>query len=62
METERIRIFPASRAQMERMISAEQDEDLKKAYGEMLEGSLSHPDNREWYAMWIIEKADVGSQ
>lgn len=58
METERIRIYPASKSQMERMISAEQDEDLKKAYGEMLECSLSHPEDREWYAMWVIENTD----
>lgn len=58
METERIRIYPASREQMERMIADEPDEDMKKAYDEMLEGSLSHPKDREWYAMWIIEKTD----
>ncbi len=58
METERIRIAPAGREQMERMIAAEPDDDLKKAYGEMLEGSLSHPEDREWYAMWLIEKTD----
>ena len=58
METERIRIYPAGREQMERMIAADPDEDMKKAYDEMLEGSLSHPKDREWYAMWIIEKTD----
>ena len=58
MEMERIRIHPASREQMEHMIAAEPDDDLKKAYGEMLAGSLSHPEDRDWYAMWIIEKTD----
>ena len=43
---------------MERMIAAEPDDDLKKAYDEMLTGSLSHPEDRDWYAMWIIEKTD----
>ena len=57
-ETERIRICPASMAQMESMIAAERDDELKKAYGEMLAGSLSHPEEREWYALWTIEKAD----
>ena len=57
-ETERIRSYPASREQMERMIDAEQDGDLKKAYREMLEGSLSHPKDWEWYAMWMIETPD----
>ena len=58
METERIRIYPAGREQMERMIAAERDEDLKKAYGEMLAGSLAHPEEREWYALWMIERRD----
>ena len=58
METKRIRICPASEAQMERMIAAEWDGELKKAYSEMLAGSLSHPEDREWYAMWVIEKTD----
>ena len=58
METERIRIFPADRAQMERILSAERDGELRKAYGEMLAGSLAHPEDREWYALWVIEKSD----
>ena len=36
--TDRIRIYPASREQMESMISAEKDDELKKEYREMLEG------------------------
>ena len=57
-KTDRIRIHPASKMQMESLIAAEQDADLKKAYGEMLEGCLSHPDQWDWYAMWMIEKTD----
>ena len=56
--TDRIRIYPASREQMESMISAEKDDELKKAYREMLEGCLSHPEQWDWYAMWIIERSD----
>ena len=58
METDRIRIYPASREQMERFILAEKDEALRKAYKEMLDGCLAHPDQWEWYAMWMIEKND----
>ncbi len=58
MESERIKIYPASREQMEGMIAAAQDGELKKAYREMLAGSLAHPEERDWYAMWIIEKTD----
>ena len=38
IENERIRLYPAGQEQMERFISAEKDEELKKAYCEMLEG------------------------
>ena len=58
IEDERIRIYPASQEQMEKYISLETDGELKKAYGEMLEGCLSHPDQWDWYAMWMIEKMD----
>ncbi len=58
LEDERIRIYPASRKQMEQAIASETDEELKKAYGEMLEGCLAHPDQWDWYAMWMIEQAD----
>lgn len=57
-ETDRIRIYPASREQMDAFISGEKDEELKKAYNEMLEGCLSHPDRWDWHAMWMIEKSD----
>ena len=40
IRTDRLCIYPALREQMEAMIASEQDEELKKAYTEMLEGSL----------------------
>lgn len=58
MKKERIKIYPASQEQMEKHIASETDEELKKAYGEMLEGCLAHPDQWNWYAMWMIEKED----
>lgn len=58
MESERIRICPAGAAQMERVLAAERDEELKKAYREMLDGCLAHPEHWDWYAMWMIEKKD----
>ncbi len=54
-ETKRLRIYPASDRQMEAMIAAAPDPELKKAYGEMLSLSQEHPDLRDWYAAWIIE-------
>ena len=58
LNTDRLRIYPASREQMEAMIVSEQDEELKKAYTEMLEGCLRYPDQWDWYAIWMIEKTD----
>ena len=58
IDSERLRLFPASLEQMESMIASEQDEELKKAYSEMLEGCLQHPGQWEWYAAWIIELKD----
>ena len=58
IRTERLTIYPASREQMETMIASEQEEELKKAYTEMLDGCLQHPDQWDWYAIWMIEKTD----
>ena len=58
IRTERLTIYPASREQMEAMIASEQEEELKKAYSEMLEGCLRHSDQWDWYAIWMIEKTD----
>ena len=58
IETKRLRIYPAAQEQMEAFIAAETDPELKKAYSEMLEGCLRHPDQWQWYAMWMIELQD----
>ena len=55
---EQIKIFPADRQQMEAVIASAKDPELKKAYTEMLEGCLEHPEQWDWYAMWIIENED----
>ena len=58
IKNEQIRIYPASQEQMEKYIDSETDEELKKAYGEMLEKCIAHPGEWDWYAMWMIEKVD----
>ena len=58
IETERLRMYPASRRQMEEWIASETAEELKAAYTEMLEGCLRNPAQWEWYAMWMIERKD----
>ncbi|MBQ8680631.1 MAG: GNAT family N-acetyltransferase [Treponema sp.] len=55
IETERLRIYPATQNQMEIFIKTQTDEILKAAYTEMLENCLKFPDKWEWYAAWFIE-------
>lgn len=64
LTTGRLIIYTASVDEMQKIIDGQSDEILKEAYREMLRGSLDHPDQREWYAVWIIERKDgtnVGS-
>ena len=58
VETNRLKIYAASREQMEAFIAAQSAEVLKAAYTEMLNGCLTHPDQWEWYAIWMIELKD----
>ena len=58
METKHLKIYPASREQMETFIAAQSVEVLKEAYTQMLDGCLAHPDQWEWYAIWMIERKD----
>ncbi len=55
IETKRLKIYPATRQQMEDTVAATIDEDLRKAYREMLSDSLQNPEQWNWYAMWMIE-------
>ena len=52
IETERLKIYPASQEQMEGFIAAEKDKELKKAYQEMLQGCLDHPEHWSWYVIF----------
>ncbi|MBO4887200.1 MAG: GNAT family N-acetyltransferase [Firmicutes bacterium] len=58
LDTERLIIYTSSREEMEKTIDDETDDILKMAYQEMLQGSLTHPDQWEWYAIWMIERKD----
>ena len=58
IETKRLKIYAASKEQMEACIAAQSDEILKEAYTEMLDGCLTHPDQWEWYAIWMIDLKD----
>ncbi len=58
IQTKRLVLYPASREQMENAIASATDGELGKAYAEMLEGGLQHPDQWAWHAMWMIELPD----
>lgn len=58
LETERLRIYVTTQAEMEEIIRSETDATLKIAYREMLDGCLSHPEQWDWYAVWLIELKD----
>ena len=55
IETNRLNLYAASKEQMETFIAAQSVDVLKAAYTEMLNGCLKHPDQWEWYAIWMIE-------
>ena len=58
--TERLNIRIASDDEMRALIAEQTDEGLKAAYGEMLEGCITHPEQRQWYAVWLIGRKNGG--
>ena len=58
IKTKRLKIYPASKEQMEAFIEKQPLDELKSAYQEMLDGCFAHPDKCEWYAIWMIELKD----
>ena len=58
IETERLMIRTASEQEMIRFIERQTDAVLIKAYDEMLQGCLAHPQEWNWYAIWFIERKD----
>ena len=55
VEPERMYLYPLSDEEMRLVIEKESDSEMKQAYTEMLEGSLSNSDKRIWYAIWNME-------
>ncbi len=58
IETTRLVIKTASLEEMLRIIDGQTDDILRKAYQEMLQGCLHHPEQWAWYAVWIIACKD----
>ena len=55
IESKRLNLFPISNDEMRDLIENETIEELRQAYGEMLQGCLDHPEKRMWYAVWVME-------
>ena len=55
IETERLTIRIVSDDRIREMIEEQTDNEMKKAYGEMLAGCIAYPDQRQWYAPWLAE-------
>lgn len=55
IKSKRLTMYPATKEEMESMIAVERDEELKTAYREMLDGCITHPDEWNFYAVWIIQ-------
>lgn len=60
--TERMRIYPASREELRMVIVNEEDEDIKKAYSEMLAGCIKMPEQHVWYTVWLMQLKDDKNQ
>lgn len=58
IETTHLVIYTASQEEMIKTIDSQTDDILRKAYQEMLQGCLDHPERWEWYCIWIIESKD----
>ncbi len=58
IESDRLILYPISNEEMKRLIEDEKKAELKQAYSEMLQGCIREPENRIWYAMWLMELKD----
>lgn len=54
LKTRRLILRPVSDEELRVMRDAQEDPELYKAYGEMLESCRSDPEHRIWYAPWAI--------
>jgi len=54
ISTTRLNLDMATDDEMQLLMEAQTDDEMKAAYGEMLAGSQAHPDKRQWYAVWFI--------
>lgn len=60
VETPRLLLGPMTEAEHEQRIRDTKDDELKKAFGEMLAGMREHPADAVWYANWNVLKKETG--
>ncbi len=53
--TERMLIFPISNEEIEKRVWEETDAEMKQAFQNMLAGCREKPDQRVWYAIWLMQ-------
>ena len=58
IKTKRMVLCPMTDAETEALIARTDDDELRAAYGEMLEGCKGDPANRVWYAPWRMALKD----
>ena len=58
IKTKRMILRPMTDAETEALIARTDDDELRAAYGEMLEGCRRDPINRVWYAPWRMALKD----
>ena len=54
LKTKRLCLTALTDGEIEALIAAQDDDELRAAYTEMLEGCRQHPEERLWYAPWGI--------
>lgn len=59
--TKRLVLTPMTDTETETLIVQTQDEELRAAYGEMLEGCRKDPAHRIWYVPWKMTLRDGGA-
>ena len=58
IKTKRMTLQPMSNGEIEALIERMDSEELRTAYGEMLDGGRRDPENRIWYAPWEMMLKD----
>ena len=56
--TERMKVYPISIEKLKEIVEKEENEILKIAYKEMLDGCLNYPEKYIWYTLWFMELKD----